>query len=310
MKGLLFQPSVERPASIEEAVTVLSRAGVARRLTAEVVDGECRPISASGDDEPMPLGSVFKLYVLGAVVDAVNAGTISWDQSVAIRDELDALPSGTTQDEPAGTELTVRELAERMISISDNTATDHLIDLVGRDTVEAAQQAYGHSTPALNEPFLTTRELFILKFGDAGLRNRFVAADEGGRRQLLSTDVAAASLPSLADVVAVTEPVEITTLEWFASPLDVCRALVALDASPQARAILSINPGVPAEGVEWERIAFKGGSEPGVLAVAWLTATADDRRFVMAGGVANEDAALDETTVVTAFAALRDLIQQ
>ena len=50
-----------------------------------------------------------------------------------IRDELDSLPSGTTQDEPPGTGLPVRELALRMIAMSDNTATDHLIDLVGRD---------------------------------------------------------------------------------------------------------------------------------------------------------------------------------
>ena len=44
-----------------------------------------------------------------------------------------------------------------MIAISDNTATDHLIDLVGRDRVEAALTVFGHSDPAMTVPFLTTR---------------------------------------------------------------------------------------------------------------------------------------------------------
>jgi len=55
------------------------------------------------------------------------------------------------------------ELANRMISISDNTATDHLLLTVGREAVESIQAAMGHSAPGLNAPFITTRELFVLK---------------------------------------------------------------------------------------------------------------------------------------------------
>ncbi len=48
-----------------------------------------------------------------------------------VTDESKSLPSGVTQDNLAGMVLMVEELAERVISISDNTATDLLIQLVG-----------------------------------------------------------------------------------------------------------------------------------------------------------------------------------
>ena len=46
-------------------------------------------------------------------------------------------PSGSLQIEPAGTRYTVSQLADLMISSSDNTAADELSALVGRSAVEA-----------------------------------------------------------------------------------------------------------------------------------------------------------------------------
>lgn len=78
---------------------------------------------------------MFKLYVLGALVEAVSTGRITWDDPVTIRGALDSLGGPTAQEEP-GPRLPVRELATRMTAVSDNTATDHLMDLVGRQAVE------------------------------------------------------------------------------------------------------------------------------------------------------------------------------
>ena len=198
--GLQFQP-----AELSDPPTTLS--GLTDRLAASAettgvliaevaADGTCEPVAALAPDDPISLGSTFKLYVLGAVTTAIADGTVSWDQAVPIRDELDSLPSGTTQDEPPGTSLPVRELALRMIAMSDNTATDHLIDLVGRDAVEAALGDLGHDDPAVTMPFPTTRELFIVK-ADLDLLGRYEAADEAGRRDLLEGEVAAAPLPGI-----------------------------------------------------------------------------------------------------------------
>jgi beta-lactamase family protein len=260
-------------------------------LRAEIgADGECVPVASLSPDQPLPLGSTFKLYVLGAVAAAIAAGDVTWDQPVEMRDERDSLPSGITQDEPVGTTLSVRELAQRMIEFSDNTATDYLIELVGRDAVEAALADLGHSDPAITLPFLTTRELFIIK-ADADLLSRYAAADTAERRELLDNEVAAAPLPELDLWI---DPREVRRAEWFASPNDVCRALVALDelaATPGLEPVgnvLSTNPGIDVDPDQFEEVFFKGGSEPGVLFGAWLGRRPDGSRVVFTGGDADE----------------------
>ncbi len=306
IQGLWFQPIVPPPATVEAAITALQQQGTLRLLAAEVVDDTCVPSVAVDADTLMPLGSAFKLYVLGAVVDAARRGDLSWDQPVVIRDELDSIPSGITQNEPPGTQLAVRELASRMISISDNTATDHLIVTVGRDAVEAAQAAYGHQAPARNEPFLTTREFTIIKYSGTDLLQRYLAASPEERRTLLATEVASAPLPPL-ETVAAAPPTAVEDVEWFAAPADLCRALVALDRSPDAGAILALNPGVPSTNPAVARVGFKGGSEPGVLATAWIVETTSGRRFVVAGGVSNPTTPVDESVAVAMLSGVRDL---
>ena len=299
-----IQPWAPPPESFDAAVAAVEALGTTRYLIAETTSGACVPIVDSGGEETIPLGSVFKLIVLGAVIDAIAEGTITWDDAVEIRDELDSYPSGTTQDVTAGTEMSVRELAELMISISDNTATDHLIDLVGRTQVEAAQSAYGVTQPELNAPFLTTRDLFQIKL-NTELRERYLGADEAGRRLILE-EVAELPLAPLEDVIgAWTGPIEVETLEWFATPADVCRALMALNADPDAAAILQINPGIPDDTDRWASIGFKGGSEPGVLATAWIVTDADGRTFTITGAAVS-DGLIDDIAGALAFAGLRD----
>jgi hypothetical protein len=259
-------------------------------LRAEVGDDDvCTPVASLNAEELLPLGSVFKLYVLGAVATAIAAGELEWNQQIEVRDELDSLPSGITQDEPAGSTLSVQELALRMIEISDNTATDHLIDLVGRDAVENAVVDLGHSDSAQNLPFLTTREIFVIK-ADPDLLARYSAADEAQRRDQLVGEVAGAPLISVEDFWI--EPRGVTTVEWFGSPADICRALVSLDAladvpglEPVAE-VLSANPGP--ENVAASELFFKGGNEPGVLFAAWLATRPDGSRVAVVGGAADE----------------------
>lgn len=108
-----------------------------------------------------PVGSAFKLYVLGALAHAVHDGRMAWDEQLAIRDEWKSLPSGRPQDRPAGDVLTLAEFADHMISISDNTATDRLIHHLGRAQVQ--HRLFGHAQPAATTPFLTSRAMFRLR---------------------------------------------------------------------------------------------------------------------------------------------------
>ncbi len=312
IEGLFFRPvvDVEPAADIDGAIDDLTGLGQVTVGAFDVTGGRCgTPLVDRGADVQAPIGSAFKLWVLAAVVDAVDQGSIGWDDDVTIEDRFDSLPTGITQDDPEGSTVSVRTLAERMISISDNTATDVLVDLVGRDAVEAAFVDTSHSAPELNRPLLTTREFFVLKL-DAELRARFLTADETGRRDLLAGPVADVDLTALTAraVGEWTAPVEVEAVEWFASPTDLCRVLTSLAGDADARGVLSINPGLPDEAGRWSFIGYKGGSEPGALTMSWFVEDAEGTAYVVAGSVWDPEALLDETTVTVRLGEVRDLI--
>src|SRR5690625_1642615 len=106
-------------------------------------------------DVPLAVGSTFKLAIAAALQDLVAYEFASWDDVVTLEANDISLPSGILQDWPVGTPLTLQSLATLMISVSDNTATDALLRYVGREGVEMYS--------ALNSPFLSTREAFVLK---------------------------------------------------------------------------------------------------------------------------------------------------
>ncbi|MBZ5638444.1 MAG: class A beta-lactamase [Acidobacteriia bacterium] len=90
-------------------------------------------VSSSGDRR-FPMQSVYKLPIAMAVLHRVDRGTLSLGQTVGIRPEDLAAAqqhSPIRDAHPGGAELTVRELLRYMVSESDGTACDVLLDLVG-----------------------------------------------------------------------------------------------------------------------------------------------------------------------------------
>jgi len=294
----------------------------------EIVGGECNAVHEIRPGEQIVLGSVFKLWVLAALADEITNGRATWDETVMVTDELRSSPDGEVFPLETGTEISLQRLAELMISISDNTATDLLINRLGRDTVEAAIERSGVADPSLNVPLLSTSNLFTLKFAPQEPNTQdYLALDEPGRRNLLE-QLDASVIPWLgldpadlvgienADGVPIDEPRDLD-LEWFATADDLCQTFVHLDdlantdgLEPVARA-LEINPGggIPFDMSRWPTIRFKGGSEPGVAAGAWWLEGADGEQFVVAGGVANPDAALDELNAVLTLASAVQLVE-
>jgi hypothetical protein len=258
-------------------------------VAAEVTDGTCRVINELDGEQPLAIASAFKLYVLGALAEAVAAGEIGWDDPLAISAALKSLPNGDMRLEPEGAVFPLRTYAERMMADSDNTATDHLIALLGRERVEAYMAEMGHQRPELNQPLLLTREWFALKlrYTEEEL-GEFVAASDAEQRAFLAEDVDPVA-GTLSEIEQWSGPNEIETIEWFASAGDLCRALASLHGQAQAEPenlapiydALSLNPGVPWDAATWRYVGFKEGYETGVKAYAWLLQRADGRWFAV-----------------------------
>ena len=309
--SLLFVPWAPTPTSTAEAARRL--AAVAPRtsvLVARVDGGRCVPVFAARAETARPLGSAFKLWVLGAVAEAVRDGRTSWTEQLPIRADRISLPSGTFQTLPVGTRLPVTAYADAMISVSDNTATDHLVGRIGRTAVERQFTAFGTAQPERNTPLPTTRDLFVLKGSPSASawRQAYRLLDPAGRRVLLDRVL---PLVPVASVTPWTEPVAVDEVEWFGSPSDVCRAYAGLAqqaADPALAPVgtaLSINDG----GIGLARrglptVWFKGGSEPGVLTLNHLVRDARGRVFVSSVMASDPAAALpaSATAELTAIA--------
>ena len=320
IETLLLQPAppqIEGPplSSFDDLVGRLEVYGRTSVYVADVGTGTCQP-EFTHNDVVRPIGSAFKLYVLGALADPIARGDLAWDDLMMIQDDLKSLPSGTFQTRPEGSEATILEFAEAMIAVSDNTATDHLIDLVGRPQVEQMLAEYGNPDASLSIPFLTTREFFALKLGvPASVAEAYVAADEAGRRELLAGEIADTTV-TVSDAITWDEPYLIDEIEWFATPTSLCRALVGLVEQANVpdlaefRDILSLNPGVPFDPGTWSYVGYKGGSEPGVLALAWYLESVDGEAYVYVVNVTNPDAVLPEADIAVLAGSAFDLIAE
>jgi beta-lactamase class A len=68
------------------------------RVIPEGPAGKCSTVAGTNTDLSLPLASIFKLYVLLAVADAVKAGTVSWNDSLTITEQAKAVGSAGLEE--------------------------------------------------------------------------------------------------------------------------------------------------------------------------------------------------------------------
>jgi beta-lactamase class A len=91
-----------------------------------------------------PAASMIKVPVLVALLTAIDRGDVDAKSILTMRQELVGGGSGHLQWRPVGTKLALSEVTELMIIISDNTATNMIIDLLGgKDLVNKKFASWG-----------------------------------------------------------------------------------------------------------------------------------------------------------------------
>ncbi len=102
-----------------------------------------RKLDVNGD-APFPMASTFKIPILATACRQLAAGEISLDERIALVDDDKSLGSGILPYFESGLNPTLRDLLTLMIIISDNTATDIVVDhLGGPAVIEGAMHALG-----------------------------------------------------------------------------------------------------------------------------------------------------------------------
>lgn len=249
VSGLRLAPPMPKFTSLDEAKAAFTALpGDVSVYLAEVGQP---PLLAQNPTRLLGVGSAFKLAILGEVQAQVTAGKLKWTDEVTLTDAMKSLPSGTLQDSPAGSKYTVQDLATRMIRDSDNTATDILLNLAGREGVEAR----------LGQAAIpSTREAFALKNpANIELLRAYRAAglNTAARREVLKA-ASTAPLPTAKDFDGTRTLAR--DVEWFVSTERLCQLMGDVAALPAMQA----NPGVASKD-DFASVSYKGGSEPGVL---------------------------------------------
>jgi len=253
--ALLFRPPALAAASLEDSLRALrSSSGILSYVIIEEGRSERAALNAS---EPLAVGSAFKLAVMNALYDEVMDGHLHYSDVVPLKPEWKSLPSGILRTWPNETPITLATYAAQMISISDNTAADALVQLVGPD----ALRPYARR----NQPFLTTRQMFTLKsVPGTDERAAYLAATTPETRAVVLKQVDALPLPTVDQLL--TEPQ--LSIEWHYDVRELCRLMSRVGDIP----LMSINPGV-GEPAMYRHIAFKGGSDTGVINLTTMVTT-------------------------------------
>lgn len=269
-----FDVDAERPviASWRDLDATLSRTGARYSYqAARVNDGRCEPVAGTNTGQALPLASIFKLYVLYAVANAVHTGTVSWDDPLTITSRAKVVGSSGLETLPAGEHVSVRTAAEKMIATSDNMATDLLITKVGARAVEQALVAAGHHDPESMTPFPTMYELFSVGWGEPDLRSQWQHAAPPVRARLLED---ANSRPYHPDPTRAHIPASEYGAEWYGSAQDICKVHAALQtgatgAAAPVKDIMAQVAGIKLDRRKWPRLNAKGGGLPGDLTFSW-----------------------------------------
>ena len=160
----------------EKTEKVRGKIGV---LFEDLTTGEGFTVLKGQDEDVFESASVIKLWIMSCAYEMAEQGRLDLDSTVILKED-DMVPgpgvpdyhsddaeghltedmfpeSGMLNYLHAGTELTVRDLIRLMILISDNTACNIMIDLLGMDNINCHIANLGCTRTILNRRLFDTR---------------------------------------------------------------------------------------------------------------------------------------------------------
>ncbi len=135
----------ELPAPIAQLQEALRSVGAhaPARLAVEVEDLSTGYTSGYNMNAVMPAASTIKIPIMVEVFRQMEAGKFGFNRRVELLASDRDWGSGDIAESPVGATFPVSTLLEQMITVSDNTAANMLIRLVGRRNINATMRDLG-----------------------------------------------------------------------------------------------------------------------------------------------------------------------
>jgi len=137
--------------TIARVATPEVRVAAAARLIGDSHDG---PVWAVNPNETFPAASTIKTAILVALYREVDAGRLDLDEVRHVNAAIKTPGSGVLAWLRDDLPLTLADLAALMIAVSDNIASNLVLDAVGIDRVQATIAELGMTATTLNRRFL------------------------------------------------------------------------------------------------------------------------------------------------------------
>ncbi len=106
------------------------------------------------NSKPMRSASMIKVFIMATVMDKAQRGELNLDESVTLMSSDKVGGAGILAGYASGTEFTLREVVELMITHSDNTATNIVIDRVGMSAINDYIQRNGYGDTILRRKMM------------------------------------------------------------------------------------------------------------------------------------------------------------
>lgn len=102
-----------------------------------------------GESEPFPAASTIKVFILQTLLEHVHSGRAALDEEILLDPDDQVTGSGVLKALTPGKPYSLRDLATLMIIVSDNSATNLLIERLGIEAVNSACQRWSWSSTQL-----------------------------------------------------------------------------------------------------------------------------------------------------------------
>lgn len=109
---------------------------------------------AINEDRLFPSASMVKIPIMASLIYTQAQGRIDLAKKLTLRNRDKVLGSGMLKSYPSGTEISLDELIELMISQSDNTAANMLIDYLGFDYLNVSFKEIGLTSTNIVRPMM------------------------------------------------------------------------------------------------------------------------------------------------------------
>ncbi len=141
------------------------------------------------DDHLFPAASLIKLPIYYEYLNLISKGDLDPARKISLSKESIVGGDGILKNEPLNSAHELNKIAKLMITISDNTATNILIDILGLDRINSAVKKIGMRDTILQRKMMDFDSLASGKDNLTTARDIYVFMDEILHSKVISPEI-------------------------------------------------------------------------------------------------------------------------